>query len=102
MIKTSFAAALIALTFSVAPANAQSVPIESGATISDTSEFPRAKMISLTTPGAVMIRAMGWRCDSISAIRPYLLSRGFTMTCNQYNYTYEFQDKGGNWVVNLK
>ncbi len=83
-------------------ASAQGVQLESGALISDTSDFPRAQLMSLKDPGAGMIRAMGWRCDSVSAIRPFLMSRGFTMVCNNFAYTYEFSDRGGNWAVNLK
>ena len=81
---------------------AQSVPIESGAMISDTQDFPRANMIALIDPAVGMIKAYGWRCDSISAIRPFLFSRGFTVVCNQFSYEYDISDKGGNWVVELK
>lgn len=94
-------ATVVALAFLVKPAMSQSVPIEPDAIISDTSDFPRSTLMSLVDPGVGMIRAMGWRCDSLSAIRPYLMSRGFTMTCNNFNYTYNFEDRGGNWVVEL-
>lgn len=96
---TKFALATALLL--AAPVQAQSVPIESDAIISNTSDFPRSKMLSLVEPGVGMIRAMGWRCDSVSAIRPYLMSRGFTMVCNRFSYTYNFSDRGGNWVVEL-
>ncbi len=94
--------ALMAAALAALPVLAQAVTIERDAVISDTSDFPRAKMLSLVEPGAGMIRAMGWRCDSLSAIRPHLMSRGFTMVCNNFNYTYEFKDRGGNWTVRLK
>lgn len=81
---------------------AQTVPIESDAVISDTSDMPRSKMIALIDPAVTMIRAYGWKCDSISAIRPFIFSRGFTVVCNRFNYTYDLSDKGGNWVVELK
>ncbi|AUQ58750.1 hypothetical protein [Phaeobacter inhibens] len=83
-------------------ATAQSVPIESNAIISDTNDFPKSKLLSLVEPGVGMIRAHGWRCDSISAIRPFVFSRGFTFVCNNFNYEYDFSDKGGNWVVELQ
>ncbi|MCE8523348.1 hypothetical protein KBY24_20090 [Ruegeria pomeroyi] len=83
-------------------ASAQSVPIEPGAIISDTKDFPRSKLLSLIDPGVNMIRAYGWRCDSISAIRPFVFSRGFTIVCNSFNYEYDISDKGGNWVVELQ
>lgn len=49
---------------------------------------------------ANLIRAFGYRCDSLSAFRPFIMSRGFTVVCNKFAYTYELQDRGGNWVVN--
>lgn len=80
----------------------RSVPIEADAIISDTKDFPRSKLLSLVEPGAAMIRARGWRCDSISSISPFIFSRGFTFVCNRFNYTYEFRDRGGRWIVELK
>lgn len=100
---TKVAAGLaLAIALPAIPAFAQSVPIESGAIISDTSDFPRSKMISLIDPGVGLIRGYGYRCDSISAMRPFLLSRGFTIVCNNFNYEYDISDKGGNWVVELQ
>lgn len=95
----SLSLALIGFSSSL---SAQSVPIEDGAMISDTADFSRAKLISLTGPGAGMIRARGWRCDSVSAIRPFVFSTGFTMICNGFRYEYDFTDRGGNWVVELQ
>ncbi|UWQ19197.1 hypothetical protein [Jannaschia sp. M317] len=83
------------------PATAQSVTIERDAMIADTRDMPRQNMLRLIDPGVGMIRAMGWRCDSISAARPFLMSRGFTIVCNNFRYTYEFEDRGGNWTVSL-
>lgn len=81
---------------------AQSAPIESNAIISDTADFPREKLIGLIEPAVGMIRGYGYRCDSISAIRPFVFSRGFTVVCNNFNYEYDLSDKGGNWVVELQ
>ncbi|EHR5761002.1 TPA: hypothetical protein N2903_001678 [Vibrio parahaemolyticus] len=49
-----------------------------------------------------MIQLTGYKCDSISAIREMILSRGFTVVCNNFYYEYEIEDKGGNWVVTLQ
>lgn len=84
------------------PIFAQSVPIERGAQFVETDGFSRRKLKSFIDPGVKLIRAYGWRCDSISAVRPFVFSRGFTLVCNNYNYTYDISDKGGNWVVELK
>ena len=50
----------------------------------------------------VMIRARGWRCDSISAARTFFWGRGFDVKCNGYAYHYQIEDRGGRWVVTLK
>lgn len=49
-----------------------------------------------------LVRSNGFKCDSISAMRPFLTSRGFTLTCNRFDYQYEIEDKGGNWKVTVK
>ncbi len=51
---------------------------------------------------ATMIRAHGWRCDSISVARKFVFSRGFTVICNNYAYEYGIEDRGGRWVVTLE
>ena len=90
------------LVWGLAASAQQSVPIEADAIISNTEDFPRAKLLSLVKPGVAMIRARGWRCDSISSIQPFMFSRGFTFVCNRFNYRYEFRDRGGRWIVELK
>ena len=81
---------------------AQTVPIEKGAVITDTDSNPRHMMLNMADPAVNMIRAHGWRCDSISAMSMFLFSRGFSVSCNKFRYKYELSDKGGNWVVELK
>lgn len=100
-----FSKLITAIAFGITMAGtalAQSVPIEADAIISDTKDFPRATLLGLVDPAVGMIQARGWRCDSISVIRPFLLSRGFTVICNRFSYEYDFTDKGGNWVVELQ
>jgi hypothetical protein len=46
-----------------------------------------------------LVRDAGYHCDSVSDFSPWILSRGFTLTCNNFNYEYYIADKGGNWVV---
>ena len=93
---------VVALLVCAQPIFAQSVPIEDDAMISDTDDFPREFLLTLVDPGVGAIRARGWRCDSISAIRPHIFSVGFTFVCNGFRYEYEFKDRGGNWTVTLK
>src|ERR1700686_4072386 len=40
--------------------------------------------------------------DQISAMVPFIMSRGFSLTCNRFRYKYEIEDRGGNWEVTLK
>jgi hypothetical protein len=49
-----------------------------------------------------LVRASGYRCDSISGLRQFLASRGFTLVCNRFAYEYEIEDKGGKWRVEVK
>lgn len=51
---------------------------------------------------ASMIRLYGWRCDSISAARFLVFSRGYKIVCNRYAYEYLIKDRGGRWVVTLE
>ena len=49
---------------------------------------------------AEMIRLYGYSCDSISSARRFFMGRrGFVVKCNHFNYSYEIEDRGGNWVV---
>ena len=84
------------------PAFAQKTPLERDAIVSNTKDLPRATMVGLIDPAVGMIRARGWRCDSVSAIQQMILGDGFSVVCNQYRYRYEFKDRGGNWEVQLK
>ena len=49
-----------------------------------------------------LVRAKGYRCDSISSMRPFVMSRGFTLVCNRFAYKYEIEDKGGIWQVTVQ
>lgn len=51
---------------------------------------------------ANLVRANGYRCDSISAARPMVFSRGFVLVCNGFAYEYQLEDKGGRWRVTVK
>jgi hypothetical protein len=81
------------------PAMAQdipSVPVESDAVIN------KDVSLSVIGPAVGLIRAHGWRCDSVSALVPFIMSRGLSIKCNHFNYSYEIADRGGNWEVTLK
>jgi hypothetical protein len=48
------------------------------------------------------VRANSFSCDSVSAARPMLTARGYVLVCNNFSYTYDIQDKGGNWLVSVR
>ena len=52
--------------------------------------------------GAMLVRASGFRCDSISGADKFIFSSGMTLHCNNYNYSYDVRDRGGRWVVSVK
>lgn len=47
------------------------------------------------------VKAHGNRCDSVSAASDNMLSKGYTLKCNKYNYTYQILDKGGKWYLQV-
>ena len=47
------------------------------------------------------VKAHGYRCDSVSAASDNVFSKGFTLKCNNYNYTFKILDKGGKWSVTV-
>ena len=51
---------------------------------------------------AHFVRASGYRCDSISALRPLPPSRGFKLVCNRFNYKYAIENKDGRSIVTVE
>lgn len=86
---------LATLLFSTT-AHAQSIPVESDAIMSKNAP------LALIDPAVGIIRANGWRCDSVSSLVPFVMSRGFSIVCNHFSYKYELEDRGGKWVATLK
>ena len=74
-------------------------PIESNAIISK-NVSSRADTVIPALVG--MVKAYGWRCDSVSAAREMVFSSGYVLICNQFSYEYEIIDKGGRWFVKVK
>ena len=48
------------------------------------------------------VRLYGYTCDSISAAKPFIMSRGFTLVCNNFAYEYNIEDKGGNMSITVE
>lgn len=47
-----------------------------------------------------LVRAKGYRCDSVSSLMPTLRG-GFTLKCNNWRYVYSIADRGGRYVVTV-
>ncbi len=94
-------AGLLAMMLLSTNALANDVRIEPDAVIGeDMQKFDNLQEV--LNAFALMIRLRGWKCDSISAARRFVFSRGFTVICNDYAYEYEIKDRGGNLVVTLE
>lgn len=81
---------------------AELTPFEKDASIRTNDVYDEDQLRKLAVIGAEMAHLRGWKCDSISSFSPFVFSRGFTLNCNGFRYTYELLDKGGNWVIELK
>jgi len=49
-----------------------------------------------------VIQMNGNTCDSIISMRKFITSEGYYVYCNDYRYSYEIENKGGNWTVTIK
>lgn len=48
-----------------------------------------------------LVRARGYRCDTISAIKPFTVSNGFKLACDRFNDRYDIKDRGGQMVITV-
>jgi len=48
-----------------------------------------------------LINLHGYKCDSVNFAMRSPWDGDIEVTCNDYAYSYEVEDKGGNWVVTL-
>ena len=70
---------------------------------SDAMVYPELKEdVARIDELAHFVRASGYRCDSISALRPLPTSSGFKLACNHSTYKYEIEDKGGSSIVTVE
>ena len=72
-------------------------PIEADAVMSDDLKGNDRLLNALVD----MVRESTYRCDSVSAARPFLISPGYKLVCNRFRYSYEIEDKGGHWIVTV-
>jgi|GEM_PF-3728183 len=48
-----------------------------------------------------LIRAYGYTCSSFSSVTWLSYSSVYAVHCNNWRYSYELEDVGGNWVVTV-
>lgn len=63
------------------------------------TDYPSAAVLGDIDKVVRVVRANGYRCDSVSSYQPYLTSRGFELECNHFAYKYDFEDKGRGYVL---
>jgi hypothetical protein len=72
-------------------------PVEPDADIDSTLK-DETKLIS----GLVgLVRAHGYRCDTISAVKTFSTSKGFKLACDRFGDKYDIMDRGGQLVVTV-
>jgi hypothetical protein len=72
-------------------------PVEPDADIDRTLK-DETKLIS----GLVgLVRAHGYRCDTISAVKTFSTSNGFKLACDRFSDKYDIRDRGGHLVVTV-
>lgn len=99
-------AAALAFAFAASPAAAETgaevvfngVTMERGFSFSNTLMKP----FSLASEGAHIVREYGYKCDTVTSVRDFLMSYGFTIRCNRGRYTYDVADRGGRWLVTVE
>lgn len=70
-------------------------PVEPDADIDSTLK-DETKLIS----GLVgLVRARGYRCDTISAVKTFSTSNGFKLACDRFSDKYDIKDRGGHLVI---
>lgn len=64
---------------------------------------PSASNMSVSRQDAITlakyINANGYSCRSISDVRKMIIKRGFTVYCNNFEYKFDVEDKGGKMTV---
>jgi hypothetical protein len=49
-----------------------------------------------------LVKARGYQCDTISAIKPFSTDDGFNLACNHFGQRYEIENRSGDWAVSVK
>jgi hypothetical protein len=71
-------------------------PIEGSAAI-----FPEVTRTEVNG-AAAMVRAHGYRCDSVSFMRANIFGGGFVLSCDGHAHNYDVDDRDAQWNVSEK
>ncbi len=99
LIKHAFRTCVFAGALALPSISTSAATIEPGAWIG-TKQDPIS--MAAVDEAVRLIRAYGYRCDSVHRMTKFVWSRGFTVFCNKGLYHFEISDKGGRWVVEYK
>jgi len=87
----------VAAQSATAMADTLGEPVEPDADI-DNALKDETKLIS----GLVgLVRARGYRCDTISAVKTFSTSKGFKLACDRFSEKYDIKDRGGQLVITV-
>jgi hypothetical protein len=87
----------VAAQSATATADTLGEPVEPDADI-DNALKTETKLIS----GLVgLVRARGYRCDTISAVKTFSTSKGFKLACDRFGDKYDIKDRDGQLVITV-
>lgn len=75
----------------------KNIPIEKGAQINEEMRENSKLLQSL----ARSVKHAGYRCDSISAAKPFVMTRGYTLNCNKSAYEYNIREHAGETIITI-
>jgi hypothetical protein len=58
-------------------------------------------LLRVTDTAVTMAHEDGLRCDSVTLLKPWEFSKGWTLQCNHWDYKYYVEDKGRGWQIRI-
>jgi len=93
--KNYFKKIILSLTIVIPITALAGTPIEPDASFTEDIK----NNVELLDALAGAVKLSGYRCDSISGANSFVMSRGYTLACNNFAYKYKIEDKGGRMVI---
>jgi hypothetical protein len=82
---------------SPAPSPNAGIAVEPGAAIDNTLKGETKLVNGLVR----VVRARGYQCDAISAVKPYSTSNGFRLACDRSRNKYQIEPRNDGWSVSV-